>query len=502
MSDMVALLMDDPASSARTAGLWFLSTWTWVAFIYTVVLQVIMTVFVFLSSLLLGRSRPAKREGRTMEVRGSALPVGVSAIMPAYNEEMGILDSVRAMLQLSYPLFEVVVVNDGSSDTTLSLLVEEFDLYPVEMGESPFPELTTNPVRAVFVPSDPSVPLRVVDKLPGGNKAFAVNVGISAAVHPWVMVVDADSLADVDALTHAMAEVYSSSSPVLGVGGTVLPSNDSVIVDGVVQEVRAPRRLLALLQLSEYLRSFVVGRVAFGSIRSVAMISGAFGVFRRSDLMRVGGYTPGHMGEDLDLTVRLQRHSADDGAGPVLVHVPECLLWTEVPETLSVLAKQRTRWHQGLRQTMHDHVVTVGNPQFGRFGKYGMSYLMFFEFLAPLVEGAGYLALVLALVFMALDPMVALLLLGTTLLAGFLNTALAIWVEQRHLGLYTHRSDLLRLLLAALLEQFGYRQLTVYWRIRAQFSRSVSWGEMVRRGHAGTPNLSPVEHSNISSILP
>lgn len=482
--DLVPLPLDVILQVVATV---VLVPWTWFAFGYTIIIQVCMLLFVMLSSGLLNRPRAAVRSGRAAEVMGSAIPVGVSAVMPAYNESAGIIDGVRAMLQMSYPLFEVIVVNDGSSDNTMDLLVEEFDLYPIEMGPVPFPELTTNPVRGVYVPTDTSIPLRVVDKTPGGNKAFAVNVGVAAAVHPWVVVVDSDSLVDPDAVTYAIAEVTTSAVPVLGVGGTVLPSNDAIVEDGLLKEARVPRSFVAACQLAEYLRSFVVGRAAFGSIGSVAIISGAFGVFRRSDVLAVGGYSPGHLGEDLDLAVRLQRRASQENLNTGLVHVPECLLWTEVPETLGVLSRQRTRWHRGLKQTMRDHKVTIGNRRFGRFGSFGMTYLWLFEYFAPLIEGLGYVALALSLLLGALNWQAAALILVLTLLAGFTNTVQAIWLEQRHFRLYSRPSDLARLLLVAVGEQLGYRQLTVLWRIKAQFSTSHTWGAQVRRGHGTVP---------------
>lgn len=461
-----------------------LRLWTWLAFGYTIVLQTLMFAFVAASSTLLGRSRPARRTSRVREVVTTALPIGVSAVMPAYNEAPVIVDCVRAMLMTEYPEFEIVVVNDGSSDETLAVLIEAFDLLPVEAGPTPFPELTTNPVQAVYVPIDPALPLRVIDKAAGGNKAYTANVGLAAASHPYVLIVDADSLIDPRAVAYAVAELTSSENTLLGAGGTVLPANDCLFENGRLIEARVPRRFLAACQLAEYLRSFVVGRAAFGATHSVSIISGALGLFRRTDVLAVGGFAPGHLGEDLDLAVRLQRRASDLGLPTGLVHVPESVLWTEVPETRAALARQRVRWHKGLVQVMREHHVTVGNPAFGRFGVIGMGYLFFFEFLAPLVEGIGYLALLAALCVGVLNLPIAASLTGLTLLAGFANTIQAMWLEERYFHLYRHPGDVVRLLLIAVLEQVGYRQLTVYWRLKGLVSRQRAWGAQERRGFA------------------
>lgn len=466
--------------AARTVVL----VWTWIAFGYLICLQTAMFLFVGASSSLLGRARPARRASRVQEVITTALPIGVSAVMPAYNEEAVIVDCVLAMLQMEYPEFEIVVVNDGSSDRTLEVLIEAFDLMPIEAGPSPYPELTTNPVRAVYVPVEMNLPLRVIDKTPGGNKAYTANVGVAAASHPYVLIVDADSLIDSLAVAHAIAELTSSESVLLGAGGTVLPANDCLFEDGRLVEARVPRGFLAACQLAEYLRSFVVGRAAFGMTQSVAVISGALGLFRRTDLLAIGGFTPGHLGEDLDLTVRLQRRAADLGLPTGLVQVPESVLWTEVPETRAALGRQRERWHKGLVQVMREHRVTVLNPSFGRFGVLGMGYLFLFEFLAPMVEGFGYLALLAAIWLQVLNLPIAGALFGLTLLAGFANTVQAMWLEERYFRLYRHPGDVPRLLVIAVLEQVGYRQLTVWWRLRGLVSKQKAWGKQERRGFA------------------
>jgi cellulose synthase/poly-beta-1,6-N-acetylglucosamine synthase-like glycosyltransferase len=488
-------MTDDPAwlSGLRAVAEAIIAGWTWFALTYTILLQVAFFVMVLVSQRDLAKDRPATRSARRAELLTSAAPVGVSVVMPAFNEAAGIVEGVHAMQQITYPLFEVIVVNDGSTDDTLDRLVEAFDLYPVQAGPAPFPELTTNPVRAVWLSADPSLALRVIDKEAGRTKAYSVNVGVSAAIHPYVVVCDGDSLVSPDAVSMVMAEITTREG-VLGAGGTVLPVNDSTVTRGHVTDARVPRRFLAACQLGEYLRSFVIGRAAFGAADSMALISGAFGVFRRADLLRVGGYKPGHLGEDLDLTVRLQRRAAVESHHVGLIQVPEAILWTEVPESLAVLRRQRLRWHRGLMQVIREHARTVANPAYGRFGVLGMGYLFAFEYLAPLIEGVGYLTLVAAVAVGVLDVTTAGLLLGLALLIGFANTALAVFIAESRFRLYRHRGDIFRLLVAAVAEQIGYRQLTVWWRVRAIFSRPATheWGEMIRRGYrvAGTAALS------------
>ncbi len=457
------------------------------ALVFTIAIQLLMFTMVAASVRVLKQPRREVSEQRLRHIHNSPMPLGLTAVMPAYNEEAVIVMATRSILSSDYPDLRVIVVNDGSTDRTLELLIEEFSLLPVECEAQPFPELTTNPVRSLYKPIDPSVRLWVIDKEPGGNKASSANVGIAAAETPYVFICDSDSLIEGDALGAAMAELHSAHPRLVGVGGTILPVNGcEVDATGAVTRARVPRSWLAGFQLVEYLRSFVVARTAFGSVRASVLISGAFGVYSRSDLLRVGGLIPGHLGEDFDLTVRVQRYTAEHDRPAALAQVPEAIVWTEVPESLAVLRRQRIRWHRGLHQTLKEHRVAVGNPRYGRFGTVGLGYMAIFEWAAPIIEVLGYAALGVAVITNNFNASAALLFLAVAVLASWAVSCQSIWMAERYLDLYRDNRALARLMLLGLLEPLGYRQMTLAWRIRSLFGRkrpsARQWGEMNRIG--------------------
>lgn len=455
---------------------------------YTVVLQLCTAAFAASAALSLARLRPSRREGRLAELRRSADPVPVTVVVPAYNEGPVIVHSVNALLALDYPSLEVIVVNDGSRDETLANLVEAYDLLPLHLPAEAFAALPGKPVRAVWVPRGGRLPLRVVDKEAGGSKADAINVGMSLVETPLVFVGDADGMVESDALARAVAALRDHRGHALAVGGTILPANDCVIRGGRIVEPRVPRNFLAACQLLEYLRSFLLGRAGMGALASVTLVSGAFGVFHTQDVLAVGGYTVGHLGEDLDLTIRLARHAHDRGlplrGGPVL-QVPESVLWTQVPDTLATLRRQRIRWHRGLVRCMREHRSLIGNPRYRAFGLLGMTYLAAFEFLSPVMEAVGYVSLAVAAVAGVSDlPLIGALAL-VAVSSGWLVSGLAIYLQERRFGRYGGMGELLRLLLVALVEPLLYRPLTLVWRLRAMLTAGRGhWGEMPRKEFA------------------
>lgn len=454
---------------------------------YTVALQVVMLVLSSSAAVSLARLGPARRSGRLAELRRTAEPIPVTVVVPAYNEAPVIVPAVTSLLALDYPSLQVVVVNDGSTDDTLERLVDAFDLLPVQLPPEAFAALPGRPVRAVWEPARGALPVRVLDKEAGGSKADAVNVGLSVVSTPLVVVGDGDGLVEPDALARAVAALRDHRGDPVAVGGTILPVNDCVVSAGQVVRPRVPRSFLAACQLLEYLRSFLVGRAGMGALASVTIVSGAFGLFRTDEVHRVGGFAVGHLGEDLDMTIRLARQAIESGravrGGPVL-QVPEAVLWTEVPETLEVLGRQRVRWHRGLLRCLRDHRGLIGNARYGGFGMFGLTYLAAFEVLAPLMEALGYVTVLLAGATGSLDPVVAAAMFGCTVLAGWLTTAVAVYLQERRFGRYRDRGDLVRLLLVAIAEPFLYRPLTLWWRLRALLPGRDQWGAMPRKGFA------------------
>lgn len=407
----------------------------------------------------------------------------IALLAPAYNEATTIAESVQSLLSLHYPSFEVIVINDGSRDTTLQVLIDTFELRPVQRHYEL--AITHQPIRAVYGAAH-QPRLIVIDKENGG-KADALNAGINVSRAPIFCSMDADSLLEPDALLRAVRPFVEDPERTVAVGGTVRVANGCRIADGRVLDVGLPRNLLALLQTVEYLRAFLMARLAWSRINTLTIISGAFGLFRRSRVVEVGGYTRGTVGEDMELVVKLHRLMRDKRLPYRIAFVPEPVCWTEVPENLRVLGRQRARWHRGALETFERHRDVLLKPRYGRVGVIGFGYILLVDVLGPVVDLIGYVLVPLFWVsgVLAVEYMLAFIAVSFTF--GVVISVGALALEESELRRFPRARDLVILTLVAVLENFGYRQLNSLWRLRGIWQylrRSQSWGTMTRKGFA------------------
>ena len=319
----------------------------------------------------------------------SAVP-RVSILVPAYNEAVTIVDSLRALLTLQYPYFEVILVNDGSKDETMQRLIDAYDLY--EVPPAVMRRLRTERVKAYYR-SRTWTKLLVVDKHNGG-KADSLNVGLDAARFPYVLACDADTLIEPDALLR-LARPFLFDQKIAAVGGTIRVVNACTVEEGRVTDARVDSRWMSGIQTVEYLRAFLFGRLGWNLLGGNLIISGAFGLFRRDYLTEILGYATSTVTEDFELIVRLQRHLREQNASAKVVFIPDPVAWTEVPTSVAVFGRQRERWHRGLISTMVAHRQVLFNPKYGATGLIAMPYFLFAELLAPVVEAAGLVVTVL-----------------------------------------------------------------------------------------------------------
>ena len=403
----------------------------------------------------------------------------VSVVVPAYNEEATITDSVRSFLALQYPEHEVVVVNDGSKDSTLDVLMEEFDLY--EADQPVRLQLDTKQIRGIYTSQTEN--LIVVDKENGG-KSDALNAGVCVAGYPLVCCMDADIILEEDALLRAARPIIESSN-MAAVGGIVRIANGCKFEKGRILEVKTPKKLLPNFQIVEYLRAFITTRTAWSKLNCLLIISGAFGMFRRRDLILAGGYADDTVGEDMELTTRIHRVLRENDRDYRISFIPDPIAWTEVPDTLKVLGRQRDRWHRGLIDTVLRHRKMLFNPKYGIVGTVAMPYFFLFEFFGPVVEILGYAAFAIGLALGLLNlPFALAFFVAAVGLGAFLSVA-AVFLEELRLERYPSWRDLAKLTFFGILENFGYRQLNTLWRFVAIFSflrRNKQWGDMQRQG--------------------
>lgn len=463
--------------------------------VYFVLINTSYLVLVVLAALEFARHLRRARFAGLDDAASSPLTQPVSLLVPAYNEEAGIAASVRAMLALRYPEHEVLVVDDGSTDATFDRLYAAFDLVPVPR-EIPDDVPTTGRVLSAHVPRDGRTPLLVVRKENGG-KTDALNVGLNVARYPLVAMVDADSILDPEALLVVAKPFADDPLRTVATGGVIRAVNGCRVVAGRVVDVRMPRPWLARIQVVEYLRAFLLGRTGWSRLQSLVLISGAFGLYRRDVVVAVGGLAE-TVGEDFELVMRMHRHLRRRGTPYRVVFVAEPVSWTEVPETPAVLGRQRRRWHRGLWEVLWMHRGMLLNPRYGRVGLVAVPYLWAFELLAPVIELSGVVLLVLGLLLEVVDLGWAALFLLLAYGYAMLVTVAALCVEEFSFHRYSRWRDLAVAVLAAVLENVGYRQMTAWWRVQGLWSglagRRREWGTMTRTGFgdAAEPTLSRV----------
>jgi cellulose synthase/poly-beta-1,6-N-acetylglucosamine synthase-like glycosyltransferase len=442
-------------------------------------LYLFFSVFAYATLIRQRRRRTARELGAVM--RSPATP-GVSIIVPAYNESAGIVETVRSLLLLNYPQFEIIVVDDGSKDDTLQRLQEAFGL--IRAPGSYAAKLPTAEVTGVYR----SLTVRevvAIGKVNGG-KADAMNAGLNAARYPLVCVIDADSIMEEHALTRAVLP-FIEDPTTIAAGGIVRIGNGCTVDHGRVTEVRVPHGWLARFQVVEYLRAFLAARLTHSAFNALLIVSGAFGLFRRDVTMDAGGFSTDTIGEDMELIVRLHRFCRDRGRPYRIVFEPDPVVWTEAPESIAILARQRNRWQRGTLQVLATHSSMLGNPRYGRIGLLAMPYYAIFETVGPVIEVAGLLLSVLGVVFGLIDWRMAQLLFLAAILYGTLNSVAAVLLEELSFRRYLKLGDVMKLLAAALVENFGYRQLNTWWRLLGvidYMKGKQGWGAMTRKGLA------------------
>ena len=410
----------------------------------------------------------------------SSLDLPVSVIVPAYNESDSIITSTRAMLQVEYPDYEVIVVNDGSTDDTLQKLIDEFSLRP-------FPEayrqrLPCKEIREIYK-SALYPTLRVIDKENGGSKADAMNAGINSCRYPIFCAVDADSILQPDSLRRAVRPFLEEPNTV-ATGGTVRVANGCVVRGGFLEKVGLPSNLLALFQVVEYLRAFLYGRIGWTQMNAVLIISGAFGVFDKEAVVRVGGYDTEAIGEDMELVLRLHRYFCELGEDYKITFVPDPICWTDAPEDLDTLGKQRVRWQHGLGQSLTLHKSLLFDRKSGAVGWLAIPFFYIFELFGPVVEISGYIFMAIAGLNGWVSWETAATFFCLAIGLGVMLSTSALVLEEMSFHVYPRMRDLIKLFAVAILENFGYRQITLIWRIQGLIGwlrgKVPEWGEMKR----------------------
>ena len=482
----------------------FLASWLlqlqWVFFAYFILISVAYLTLHFISVVTTIRYMRDNRAPDRPRILPSYQPP-ISILIPAFNEEQSIVSSIHSVLALDYPEFEIVVVNDGSSDETMARISAAFSM--VEFPEAYRQRLATQRIRAIY--ASPRFPrLRVVDKENGG-KSDALNAGINCIRYPLFCAIDADCILNPGSLARVVRPFLDDSTTVAS-GGVVRVLNGCTVKNGFLEKVGLPRRLLPLFQSVEYLRAFLFGRMGWSPMNALLVISGAFGVFYKEHVVAVGGYRVDTVGEDMDLVVRLHRKLRRARRPYRITFVPDPICWTEVPTDIKSLMAQRTRWQRGLAESLVPNLRMMFSRRAGVIGLVALPFMIVFELLGPVVEAVGYVAMVTLWLLHLIPLQSFLVFLFLSVGMGILLSMNAIFLERLSFQMYPRVGQQLILFGVAVLENFGYRQMTAVFRLVGLFKWIFSgkarsdWGRIVRDGSWQKPTADDNEEAPAEGI--
>ncbi|MBP2028960.1 cellulose synthase/poly-beta-1,6-N-acetylglucosamine synthase-like glycosyltransferase [Acetoanaerobium pronyense] len=446
---------------------------------YLIIVNLIYTLLFILSIGALYIHRQKNKYWSYDDMMVSSYTPPLSIIVPCYNEAETITDNIKALLSLEYSEFELVIVNDGSKDDTLEIIKKEFGFKKIDMPYKH--QIKTKEVKNIYL-STTIDNIILLDKENGG-KADALNAGINMANYPLITAIDADSIIERNSLVKVVRPFVEDPSVIIS-GGVVRPVNDVVIDKGFIEKIKLGEKALVRFQIVEYLRAFLFGRIGWGTINCLMIISGAFGVFNKKIVIDAGGYSEDTIGEDMELVVKIHRKMKENKKKYRIVFVPDPVCWTQVPEDLKTLKNQRKRWHKGLMDAMLNHTKMLLNPRYGLVGIIAMPYYFFIEMLGPVIEIVGYISFILSFWFGIISFEFALAFFGFAVVYGVFLSSGAILLDEYNFKKYDGVKDYLVLMIYSVLENFGYRQMTTWWRFVSfwQYRRNKNkWGEMKRK---------------------
>ena len=476
---------------------------TYGIFLYSAVL-VLSYLFIGLYSIGETRKYLYKNSFTDYRLLASSMHTpSVSVLAPAYNEGKTIVENVRSLLSIYYNNLELIVINDGSKDDCLQQLIEAYELEKIPFFVNY--RIETKAVRGVYRSRNPVYSKLVVVDKENGGKADALNVGINLASNNYLVCIDVDCVLEQDAILKMIKPfLEQSDEKVIASGGVIRVANSCIIHNGRLIKVKMPDDYLPRMQALEYIRAFILGRMAWSRLNGLMLISGAFGAFDREIAIRCGGYNHNTVGEDMELVVRMRRYMEEQGIKYRVTYIPDPLCWTEVPSSLAILGRQRNRWTRGTVETLKLHRKMFFNPRYRLLGMISYPYWFFFEMLSPLIEFFGFICFLLFAIIGLIDWTFFAVYLLFIICFGYLYSAFAILMETLTYNQYRRRTDILRLLLTALTEPFYFHPFVVWSAIKGYWDlwkKKKSWGEMTRKGF-GTKPAAPAAATTTPTTVP
>jgi len=479
----------------------FVVIFQFIFFLYGVALLSSYTVLACMSlfSVLKYKKRNASVDYNVVD---SPLLPGISVIAPAYNEGVTIISNVRSLLTLNYPKYEVILVNDGSTDNSLEQLIAEFDLVEVDFAYKK--RISCRPIKK-FYKSTNSIyhMLMVVDKENGRSKADALNAGLNVSAFGYFLCSDVDCIQSKDILIKLIKpfldnpqstvkevddQVYveEDNKRVIATGATIRMVNSCEVEQGIILTVRPPRKFLPRFQEMEYIRAFMLGKMGWDLINCVPNVSGALGMFDKDIAIKAGGYNAQSFGEDMDIMVRMCAYRRYHKRHYGVKYIPLTLCWTEGPATIKVFGRQRSRWSIGLAQIIEKHSRLLFNPRYGRLGLVILPYMFLFELFGPLLELLGAIFYLYVIITNQIDWPYAFILVLFVYTYSVMITTLSLLWDQITFQNYSTWREVIGLSLMSLLEPLIYHPLVVFFALKGYFNyltgKTHSWGDMSRQG--------------------
>lgn len=448
-----------------------------------------ITSYLILAAISAVETREYKRKNSYVnykEIMSSNKSPTISIIAPAYNESLNIVENVRSLLSNHYVNYDVIIINDGSKDDSLEKLIAVYDLIKVDYLINE--QIPTMPLRnGIYKSTNPAFEkLIIVDKENGG-KADALNMGLNISTSEYVACIDVDCLLLEDALQKMIKPFLEiTDRKVIAAGGVIRISNSCIVKDGKLHDVNFPKKLIEQGQILEYIRAFLLGRMAWSRLNGLLVISGAFGLFDKKTAIKVGGYDRNTVGEDMELVVRMRGFMEEQNKKYKVAYIPDPLCWTEAPDNYKIFISQRNRWTRGTIETLKKHRKIGFNPKYNILGMLSYPYWFFFERMAPIIEFVGVLYFLILIITDKIrwDYAFGFILLAYLFTVVF--SLIALITEELTYNQYKKKGTGIHLLVIAFLEPFVIHPFILYAAIRGNidyyFNKKKKWGEMTRKG--------------------
>lgn len=450
---------------------------------YIFIYALIFFISTIYSIINLHEANLRKKFSNNLRIENEANYIPISVLIPAYNEENTVVDCINSILNLNYPEYEILVINDGSNDRTEELIIEEFNLHKVMR---PIRRLVESKDEISIYEGGNKIKITLINKVNGG-KADALNLGINASKYPFFVSLDADSILQKDSLSNIVIP-FMEDEKSIAVGGSIKVSNQVVLKDGEVVDIINPKKWIVIFQIIEYFRVFLTTRVWFNRFNGNLIISGAFGLFKKEAVVNVGGYDNKNIGEDMALIVKLHSFYRKNHVEYSIQYEPSAICWSQVPEALKDLKKQRRRWHIGLMQSLLEHKYIFLNPEYGLVGTFSFLYYFVYEMISCVLEVVGVIFIIVAyftgLINIQFFAVFMIVYVCYSVVVSVASIILENYVFKNMLNI----RFILKLMLFSVIECFGYRQICSLYRLSAILQyrkKKYDWGQISRKRHFG-----------------